>query len=88
MVAGFREVLAIRQKLANEFPAVPANQVELGDSCCNYGNLLRDGGKPADSLLWYDKAIRTLARVHQQEPPGRDPTAVPPQQPLGLGKGL
>jgi tetratricopeptide (TPR) repeat protein len=64
----FRKALDIRQQLADEFPSVPDYQVALGGSCCNYASLLRESGKPADSLPWLDRAIRTLTRVHQQDP--------------------
>ena len=64
----YRKALAIRQKLADDFPAVPKFQVDLGGSCCNFGNLLRSIGKPAKSLPWYDKAIRRLTAVYQQDP--------------------
>jgi tetratricopeptide (TPR) repeat protein len=44
-------------------------QVRLGGCYCNIGNGVRTGGKPADSLPWYDKAIRTLTPLSEQEPP-------------------
>jgi hypothetical protein len=37
-------------------------------SSCNYGHLVRDQGRPADSLEWYDKAINTLTPVQAKEP--------------------
>src|SRR5262249_39398337 len=49
-------------------PAVPKYQIDLGGSYCNFGTLLRSMGKPAESLPWYDKAIRRLAAVHQRYP--------------------
>jgi serine/threonine-protein kinase len=63
----YGKALAIRQKLAEQYPAVPAYQVELGGGCGNYGNLLSAGGKLAESLPWYDRAIRTLTAVHRQD---------------------
>jgi tetratricopeptide (TPR) repeat protein len=63
-----RKALDIQQKLADDFPGVTAYQVELGGSCCNYGNLLLSSSKSAESLPWYDKAIRALTPVHQQDP--------------------
>ncbi len=56
------------KKLADAFPAVPEYQVELGGSYCNFGRLVRSEGKPAHSLPWFDRAIRTLTPVHQKEP--------------------
>src|SRR5262249_15372256 len=31
---------------------------------------VREGGKPADSLPWYDNAVRALTGVHQRDPRG------------------
>jgi tetratricopeptide (TPR) repeat protein len=47
---------------------VPEYRVELGGTYCNLGNLVRDSGKPADSLAWFHKAIDTLRPLHEQEP--------------------
>jgi serine/threonine protein kinase/tetratricopeptide (TPR) repeat protein len=55
------------KKLAAAFPAVPRYQVELGGSYCNFGNLVRAEGQPADSLHWYDLAIRTLTPVYEKD---------------------
>jgi tetratricopeptide (TPR) repeat protein len=63
----YRQALAIREKLAADFPAVRAHQVELGGSACNFGLLLSDGGRPGESLVWYEKAIRTLTPVYNQD---------------------
>jgi tetratricopeptide (TPR) repeat protein len=64
----FRMAISIRQKLVDRFPAVPAYQVGFGGSCYNYGDFLRESGKPADSLRWYNKAIRTVTTIHEQDP--------------------
>jgi serine/threonine protein kinase/tetratricopeptide (TPR) repeat protein len=64
----FRKALPIRQKLADDFPAATSYQVELGGCCCDYGILLRETGKVADSLEWFDMAISTLTRIHQKAP--------------------
>jgi tetratricopeptide (TPR) repeat protein len=53
--------------LADDFPATLAHQIDLGRSCCDYGKLLRDTGKEAESLAWLDKAIRTLGKVNQRD---------------------
>jgi serine/threonine protein kinase/tetratricopeptide (TPR) repeat protein len=55
------------QKLAAAFPAVPQYQVALGRNYCNFGILVRDEGRPADSLPWFDLAIRTLTPVYEQD---------------------
>ena len=57
----------LRQKLADQFPGVPGYQVDLGESCLNFGVLLRDQGQPADSLPYFNKAIETLTAVHEKE---------------------
>jgi serine/threonine protein kinase len=63
----YRQALALYEKLAADFPTVPAYQVELGGSCCNFGNLLRASGRPGDSLVWFEKAIRTLTVIYEQD---------------------
>jgi tetratricopeptide (TPR) repeat protein len=60
--------LAIREKLAAEFPDVLEYRVALGGSYCNIGNLMRDGDKPFDSLALFAKAIDCLAPVHERDP--------------------
>src|SRR5262249_54819409 len=62
-----RHALALREKLAADSPAVPQYQVELGGSCCNLGNLVRNSGRPDESLLWYEKAIRALTGAYEQD---------------------
>jgi len=60
----FRQALGIQEKLATEFPAVPEYQVDLGGSYCNYGRLQRDGGHSTESLVAFDKAIRSLTAAY------------------------
>ena len=55
------------QKLVAAFPGVPQYQVELGGCYRNIGYLVRDDGQPADSLHWFDLAIRTLTPVYEQD---------------------
>ena len=62
--ANIARLLAIQEKLVDDFPTVPAYRVELGGSYCNFGILVRDGGKPAECLEWFDKALRTLTPIH------------------------
>ena len=63
----YRKALAIREKLAAEFPAVPQYQVDLGGSYCNLGRLVSNSGQPGESLEWFEKAIRTLTAVYEQD---------------------
>jgi serine/threonine protein kinase/tetratricopeptide (TPR) repeat protein len=63
----YRAALGLREKLAAELSDV-ASQIDLGGTLVNSGNLVRDNGKPADSLEWYTKAIATLAAVLKKEP--------------------
>ena len=64
----YRKAITIQEKLAAEFHDVPTYRVELGGSCCNFGSVVREGGKPAESLEWFDKAIGMLRPIHEQEP--------------------
>jgi tetratricopeptide (TPR) repeat protein len=61
----YRKSLTIKEKLADQFPAVPEYQVELGGSYCNFGGLLMSNGRPDESLGWFEKAIRTLTAVYE-----------------------
>src|SRR5262249_54307277 len=59
--------LNLKRKLVAAFPAVLQYQVDLGASYCNFGELVRNEGQPADSLHWFDLAIRTLTPVYEQD---------------------
>jgi tetratricopeptide (TPR) repeat protein len=63
-----RAALALREKLAAEFPSVPQHQVDLGGSYCNLGNVLVQSGRTADALASFDKAIATLTAVFERDP--------------------
>jgi eukaryotic-like serine/threonine-protein kinase len=63
----FESACKVHQKLAAAFPAVPDYQINLGASYCNFGILVRDAGQAADSLHWFDLAIRTLAPVYERD---------------------
>ncbi|HEV3025848.1 MAG TPA: tetratricopeptide repeat protein [Pirellulales bacterium] len=65
--AEYERALEIQTKLTSQFPAVHQYQVDFGGNCCNYGIVIRDGGKPSESLAWFDKAIETLQRVFEKE---------------------
>jgi tetratricopeptide (TPR) repeat protein len=57
----------VEEKLIAAFPSVVRYQIELGGSYCNLGNLSRDHGHTADSLPWYDRAIRTLTPIYEKD---------------------
>ena len=59
--------LDLDKKLAVAFPSEPEYQIGLGGGYCNYGNLIAGEGRLADSLQWYDLAIRTLTPVYEQD---------------------
>jgi serine/threonine-protein kinase len=63
----YRQGLAVQEKLAADFPAMPKYQVDLGGSYCNLGILVSDGGRPGASLDWFEKAIRILTGVYEQD---------------------
>jgi len=63
----FESARNVHQKLVAAFPAVPDYQINLGASYCNFGILVRDAGQPADSLNWFDLAIRTLTPVYEHD---------------------
>jgi eukaryotic-like serine/threonine-protein kinase len=63
----YRKALAIQEKLVALFPTVLPYRVDLGGSYCNFGILVRDGGQPGESLEWFEKAIRTLTAVYEQD---------------------
>ena len=63
----YRQGLYILEKCADDFPAVPQYQIELGGSSCNFGRLLVESGRPSESLAWLDRAIRILTVVYVQD---------------------
>jgi len=69
----YQSGIAVGKKLAERFPSVPAYQIALGGTYCNFAILFRDDGKTAESLEWYDQAIRILQPAHEKAP--RDLTA-------------
>jgi tetratricopeptide (TPR) repeat protein len=58
----------IRTKLVEQYPAVPAYQIGLGLTYFNYGVVTIQSGKPAESLEWFDRAVRTLQPIHEHDP--------------------
>jgi serine/threonine-protein kinase len=67
----FEQALGVQKKLADTFPAVFAYQVDLGGTYGNLGNLALVESKPADSLHWFDLAVRTLTPAYEKEPRDR-----------------
>jgi tetratricopeptide (TPR) repeat protein len=63
----YRQALALYEQLAADFPGVGQYQIDLRGSSGNLGTLIRDGGRPGDSLVWFEKAIRTLTTVYEQD---------------------
>ena len=66
--AEYRRALDLQGQLATDFPRVRDYQVGLGAGYCNLGHLVREGGRPADSLVWFDQAIRALGPLVAREP--------------------
>jgi tetratricopeptide (TPR) repeat protein len=64
--AAHRQVLAIREKLVAEFPAIADYRIDLGGSQCNFGIMLRSSMQPERAVEWYSKAIATLDDVLMQ----------------------
>ncbi len=71
----YKAGIAIQEKLIAEQPKATGYQVELAGGCCNLGELLRANGQPADSLEWFDKAVKALTPLVQNA--NEDPLARP-----------
>jgi eukaryotic-like serine/threonine-protein kinase len=63
----YRKALAIQEKLAADFPTVPEYAIGLGGVSCDLGILVVVSGQPGDSLVWFEKAIRTLTGIYEQD---------------------
>jgi tetratricopeptide (TPR) repeat protein len=63
----YRDAMAITEKLAHDFPTNRAYAVELGSCYLFYATSLREGGRPAEALDWYDKAINTFESMHRRD---------------------
>jgi tetratricopeptide (TPR) repeat protein len=57
----------LREKLAGDFPTMPAYRQELAGSYVNFGNLLRARGQPQAALDWYAKAMPLLQSILAQD---------------------
>jgi eukaryotic-like serine/threonine-protein kinase len=64
----YRAALDLQQRLAEQFPDVWAYKASLGDTFNDYARCLFNDGKPAESLQWFDSAIRILAPVYEKNP--------------------
>jgi len=67
-VAEYRAALAVQEKLAADFPAMPDYAITLGGIYCNVGALACARGEPAAALDWYAKAIAALEPVYRAKP--------------------
>ncbi len=61
--AAFKRAVAILEKLTRERPEMPELGARLGGALCNLANQVKDRGKPADSILVFDRAERTLKEL-------------------------
>jgi hypothetical protein len=61
------KLLVVQEDLAKKHPTV-ATYVPLGQSYNNFGNVVRDAGRPEEALEWYGKAIRVLQGALDTEP--------------------
>jgi serine/threonine protein kinase len=59
----FRQALAILEKLAADFPAVPVYRSNVAVSHCNLGDLLRDLGKRDEAEAAYRQALAIQEKV-------------------------
>ena len=66
--AEFRKALAIRQKLADDNPAVTDFRSRLADSHINLGILLSETGKPAEAEAEYRKALAIRQKLADDNP--------------------
>jgi serine/threonine protein kinase len=66
--AEFLTALDLEKKLVERFPAVDAYQIELGHGYQDYAVLLLKEGKPADSLEWFDRAVKVYQSFHARRP--------------------
>jgi tetratricopeptide (TPR) repeat protein len=64
----YQQALAIRQKLADSNPAIPAFQINLVATHLNIGDVLRDTGHPADALNEYQKALAIAQKLADGDP--------------------
>ena len=66
--AGARPALAIRQKLADDNPAVTSFRSDLAASHNNLGILLADTGRPAEAEAEYRKSLAIRQKLADDNP--------------------
>ncbi len=64
----FRRALTLQEKLVADHPATPGYGVELGNTYFGFGVFVLVGGETAQSLQWFEKAIRTLTPLYEKTP--------------------
>jgi tetratricopeptide (TPR) repeat protein len=64
----YQKALAIREKLADANPAIPAFQSQLAGSHINIGNVLREMGQRAAALNEYQKALTISQKLADANP--------------------
>ena len=57
--------VTILDSLVKDHPEMMELRPASASIACNLGRLIRDQGKPAESLEWFTRAIRTLASLHE-----------------------
>lgn len=58
---------AIRERLVNEHPSIPEYQVDLADVYANIASKLFEADKPAESLVWFQKALALIVPVDESD---------------------
>lgn len=64
----FRKSAAVWHRLAADNPADVRHSIALGDAYRTLGVAVRNGGEPAVSLAWFEKAITTVQVALRQAP--------------------
>jgi eukaryotic-like serine/threonine-protein kinase len=62
------KALKLRDKLVAEFPTVPRYVMDRAESYGRFGYVVRDGGRPEDSLDWYSPAVVALQSLLDKQP--------------------
>ncbi len=61
----YRLAASLRERLVREHPQIPEYSIDLAGVYCNTASKLFDANKPADSLVWFGKAIELLEPIYQ-----------------------
>jgi tetratricopeptide (TPR) repeat protein len=70
--AAYHEALALRERLAAEFPEKLAFRRDLAQTLHSQGNLLKDAGRPAEAEAAYLRALELRKKLHDARPADRD----------------